>query len=97
VSVGSAQRRAARRERVRDLFGPRNTEAALDLLHLADMAWHDCYPKDLEIEPAVLDDILLCSHGDLAALISVTLAAVHDFRDVRLAADEVRAGRDAWS
>jgi hypothetical protein len=72
------------------LFGPENAEAALDLLDLADMAWHDCYPKDLEVRPDVLSDILLCSRGDLATLIRVTREAIIDFRDVRLAADALR-------
>jgi hypothetical protein len=55
------------------------------------MAWHDCYPKDLAVDPDVLADILLCCRGDLAELISVAREAVIDFRDVRLAADALRA------
>jgi hypothetical protein len=59
------------------------------------MAWHDCYgPRDLEVPPGILDDILLLARGDLAWLIRVSLEAVHDFRDVRVAADAER-GRDA--
>ena len=63
----------------------------LDLLHLTDMAWHDCYgPQDLEVPLAVLDDVLLLAGGDLATLVSAARAAVIDFRDVRLAADARR-------
>jgi hypothetical protein len=91
MAIGSEQRRRERRPEVEALFGPQRAEAALDLLHLADMAWHDCYPKDLAIDPDVLADILLCSRGDLAELISVAREAVIDFRDVRLAADALRA------
>lgn len=70
----------------------RQVEAALDLLHLMDMAWHDCYgPQELEVPPAVLDDVLLLAEGDLALCIRVALDAVRDFRDVRVAADEKRA------
>jgi hypothetical protein len=61
-------------------------------LHLMDMAWHDCYcPRELEVPPAVLDDVLLLSDGDLAVLIRVAREAVIDFRDVRIAADTNRA------
>ncbi|MFG2059938.1 hypothetical protein ACGFIK_00780 [Micromonospora sp. NPDC048871] len=91
MAIGSEQRRRERRPEVEALFGRKRVEAALDLLHLADMAWHDCYPNDLEIEPRVLADILLCSRGDLATLIRVTLEAIIDFRDVRITADELRA------
>jgi hypothetical protein len=69
-----------------------DVEAALDLLYLGDLAWHDCYgPQDLEIPADVLDDVLLLATGDLAALIRAVRAAAIDFRDVRMAADAVRA------
>ena len=29
--------------RIEARFSSADVEAALDLLHLADMAWHDCY------------------------------------------------------
>jgi len=61
-----------------------------DLLHLADMARHDCYvPHELEMPSQVLDDVLL-AEGDLARLIRVSRTAVLDFRDVRVAADNER-------
>jgi hypothetical protein len=91
MAVGSEQRRRERKRRVQALFGGDHVEAVLDLLHLTDMAWHDCYgPRELELPPAVLDDVLLLAGGDLAALVSVARAAVIDFRDVRMAADARR-------
>jgi hypothetical protein len=58
------------------------------------MAWHDCYgPRELEVPAAVLDDILLLAHGDIATLVRLARAAVIDFRDVRMAADAERADR----
>jgi hypothetical protein len=92
MAIGSEQRRQERRLRVEGLFEGRDLEAALDLLHLTDMAWHDCYgPRELEIPSDVLDDVLLLAGGDLAALIRFARAAVIDFRDIRLAANEQRA------
>jgi hypothetical protein len=92
MAIGSEQRRQARKPRIAALFASREVEAALDLLHLTDMAWHDCYgPRELEIPPQVLDDMLLLAHGDLAMLIRIGRAAVLDFRDVRVAADRERA------
>ncbi len=67
-------------------------EAALDLLALTDMAWHDCYgPHELEMPAHVLDDVLLLAQGNLAVLIRAAQEAVIDFRDVRMAADYERA------
>ncbi|BCJ72195.1 hypothetical protein CS0771_17390 [Catellatospora sp. IY07-71] len=92
MAIGSTQRRDERKPRIAQEFGARDVEAVLDLLHLTDMAWHDCYgPRQLEIPPDVLDDVLLLARGDLARLVRLSLAAVQDFRDLRLAADEQRA------
>lgn len=92
MAIGSEQRRQARKPRIEALFASREVGAALDLLHLTDMAWHDCYgPRELEIPPQVLDDVLLLAHGDLAMLIRIAREAVLDFRDVRVAADRERA------
>jgi hypothetical protein len=93
MAIGSAQRREERRSQIEALFGRHDVDAALDLLHLADMAWHDCYPRELEVDSRVLADVMLLSRGDLARLIRVTREAVIDFRDVRLAADRIRAGQ----
>lgn len=92
MAIGSKQRRQQRKPRIETLFIADQVEAALDLLHLTDMAWHDCYgPRELEIPPQVLDDILLLANGDLATLIRAARQAVIDFRDTRVAADSIRA------
>ncbi|MCI4066281.1 hypothetical protein MRQ36_28510 [Micromonospora sp. R77] len=92
MATGSEQRRQERRPRVEALFAAREVEAALDLLHLTDMAWHDCYgPRELEMPPQVLDDVLLLARGNLATLVRTARAAVLDFRDVRVSADRERA------
>ncbi|MFF1608775.1 hypothetical protein ACFVYA_13420 [Amycolatopsis sp. NPDC058278] len=92
MTVGSEQRRQARTPRIEAQFSSADVEAALDLLHLADMAWHDCCgPRELELPSQVLEDVLLLAQGDLASLIRISRAAVLDFRDVRVAADDERA------
>jgi len=91
MALGSDQRRAERRPRIEATFPAGHAEAALDLLHLTDLAWHDCFgPRDLAIPDDVLDDILLLADGGLVALIRVARQAVMDFRDVRVAADHLR-------
>ena len=91
MAVSSEQRRKARAHRIEAQFSSADVEAALDLLHLADMAWHDCYgPRELEVPAQVLEDVLLLAEGDLARLIRISRAAVLDFRDVRVAADNER-------
>jgi hypothetical protein len=94
MAIGSEQRRAVRRPIVAAAFPSDHVDPALDLLHLVDMAWHDCYgPSELEIPERILDDVLLLADGDLARLIQVARAAVIDFRDVRVAADAEREQR----
>ncbi|MGK5681523.1 hypothetical protein [Actinoplanes sp. URMC 104] len=91
MALGSEQRRAERRPRVAAQFAAEQVEAALDLLALADMAWHDCYgPRELAVPDRVLDDVLVVGGGDLAALVRAARLAVADFRDIRLWADELR-------
>jgi hypothetical protein len=41
--VGRAARRAARAAQVEAVLGKAHAPAALDLLELAEFAWHDCY------------------------------------------------------
>jgi hypothetical protein len=92
MAIGSEQHRRERKPRIEGPFASRQVEAVLDLLHLLDLAWHDCYgPHELEVPTAVLDDVLLLADGDLATLIKVAREAVLDFRDVRMAADAKRA------
>jgi hypothetical protein len=93
MAVGSAQRREERRKRIEATFPSSHVDAALDLLHLADMAWHDCYgPQDLAMPDRVLEDVLLLADGGLVPLARVALRAVIDFRDVRMDADDHRRG-----
>ena len=70
MAIGSEQRRTERRQRIEAQFPSSHIEAALDLLHLTDMAWHDCYgPKELALPDIVLQDVLFLADGDLVALI----------------------------
>ncbi len=89
--ISRADRRAARRERVMALFGDR-TNAALDLLELVELAWHDCYD---EITPSeeIIDDVLFLSEGDLGKLITYARLAVTDWRDVKMNVIALRASR----
>ncbi|HZQ85699.1 MAG TPA: hypothetical protein VFA83_12715 [Acidimicrobiales bacterium] len=84
-----ADRRAGRRERVLVIFGEAHVEAALDLLELTELAWHDCY-EAVSPSEAVIDDILLCSRGDLDGLIRAARVAVTDTRDLSLWAQAER-------
>jgi hypothetical protein len=71
------------------VLGEDLAETALDLLELVELAWHDCYG---EVTPSdeIIDDILLLSGGTLRGLIAAARLAVTDWRDVKLAAQELR-------
>ena len=71
------------------VFGEDTAPIALDLLELTELAWHDCYG---EVTPSeeIIDDILLLSHGDINRLIQAAVLAVTDWRDLKVAADELR-------
>ena len=86
----AANRRAARHHEVARRFAPGDVEAALDLLALVDLAWHDCYGESSPPE-GVLDDMLLMADGDMGRLARFGRLAVIDFRDLRVAADERRS------
>jgi len=77
-----ASRRAARAERAAREFGA-DADAALDLLELTELAWHDCYG---EIAPPdeVVDDIFIVADGDFPTLVRCARLAVTDFRDLRV-------------
>ncbi|MGV9788277.1 hypothetical protein [Streptomyces sp. NPDC003435] len=70
--------------------GKNAAPAALDLLELVELAWHDCY-GDITPSENVVEDILTCSQGDLTRMIHFSRLAVEDWRDLRLAADEIRS------
>ncbi|WP_410611883.1 hypothetical protein [Amycolatopsis sp. lyj-109] len=92
MAVGSQQRRQERKPLIEAQFWSAHVETVLDLLELADMAWHDCYgPRELELPSQVLEDVLLLADGDLVRLVRISREAVMDFRDVRMAADDKRA------
>lgn len=89
--TGRAARRAARAPRVEAVLGPLQAPAALDVLELTEFAWHDCY-QEISPPETVIDDILVCSRGELAGLAQAARLAVEDYRDLRLAAEMIRAG-----
>lgn len=87
--VGRAERRALRAPRARLAFGAQ-AEAALDVLELVELAWHDCYGEQTPSD-AVIDDILVVGAAGLAEFVRAARLAVVDFRDLRVAADRIRA------
>ena len=90
MAVGRAARRAERKAKVEAAMGKKAAPAALDLLELVELAWHDCYG---EITPGekVVDEILLCAQGDLTRMIRYARLAVEDWRDLQVSADGIRA------
>ena len=87
-----ARSRDERREGARDRavleYGDR-ADAALDVLELLELAWHDSH-GDLTPPTDVVEDVWVVAAGDLGHLASASRLAVADRRDLRLAADEVR-------
>ena len=84
--VGRSERRRLREPAVAAVFSPDSVSAALDLLELVELAWHDCYG---EITPPdeVVADMLLLSEGSVEKLIEAARLGVMDRRDLRLAAE----------
>ena len=74
---------------MRAVFAESETSAALDLLELTELAWHDVYD---EISPSeeIVDDMLVVSQGTLQGLVRAARLAVTDWRDLRVVADEIR-------
>src|SRR5689334_18321214 len=92
--IGRANRRTARRERAAASgVAADEVEAALDLLELLELAWHDCYD---EITPSedVIDEVLLCGGGSLAGIAKAARLAVADVRDLHVWAAALRGGTD---
>jgi hypothetical protein len=71
-------RRDARTPRARELFGE-NAGAALDLLELLELAWHDCY-ADVSPSDEVFEDVWIVSEGQLPKLVQAARLAVEDDR-----------------
>ena len=88
MSIGRAARRAERTPRVEAIFGEA-TSAALDLLELTELAWHDSYADTL-LSEEIIDEILLCSEGDLGRLVHSARLAVTDWRDLKMCAMAIR-------
>ena len=78
-----AHRREQRRSCLQGLFGS-DVDAALDLLELTELAWHDCYGEMCPPDQ-VVNDILTVSEGRLDLSRAARLA-VEDFRDLRMQA-----------
>lgn len=57
VAISRAERRHDRETRVEAVFGRERAAAALDLLELVELAWHDCYGEVTPSETQV-DDML---------------------------------------
>ena len=89
MAVSRADRRRHRTPRVVDEFGDEQAPVALDLLELTELAWHDCYGETTPPD-AVIEDMLLLSRGSIERPIQMARLAVTDWRDLRVAADEVR-------
>jgi hypothetical protein len=90
MAISRAERRAERKERVVTVFGEALAAPVLDLLELIELAWHDCYGEITPSEP-IIDDILLCSEGELAKLIQAARLAIQDRRDLIMSAQQKRS------
>ena len=90
MAVGRAERRKDRWERAVALFGEDRAPFALDLLELTELAWHDCYGEVTPPE-GIVEDILLLSEGNIEQLIQAARLAVIDWRDLKVAAEELRS------
>ena len=89
IGISRRERRDADRGRAALGFGT-DAAAALDLLDLLELAWHDAH-GDLTPPVDVVEDVWGVAEGDLGRLASASRLAVVDWRDLRLAADVVRA------
>lgn len=89
MALGREQRRAERWRGVAAVFTYADVDPALDLLELAELAWHESYG---EITPsdAVVEDILAVSKGSITGLIAAVKLALTDGRDLKIAADDIR-------
>ena len=89
MAVGRAERRSEREPQIVAVFGEEQAPIALDLIDIIELAWHDCYG---EVTPpqSVIEDMLTASEGTVEGLIQAALLAVTDWRDLNVAADELR-------
>lgn len=88
AALNGAERRDAARDRAMREYGD-DAEAALDLVELFELAWHDTHGDLAPRE--VLDDVWLVAAGDVGRLASASRLAVTDRRALHRAAAEVRS------
>ena len=89
MAVGRSERRREREPRIVAVFGEEQAPAALDLLDIFELAWHDCY-GEVTPQPGVIEDMFTLSDGTIGGLIQAALLAVTDWRDLKVAAEERR-------
>ena len=92
MPVGRDDRREARRVAVTAAVGEKHAEAALDILELGELAWHDCFDEASPPDD-IIDDIFVCAEGDLSRFARATRLAITDWRDLQLWAARVRVQR----
>jgi hypothetical protein len=92
VPVSRADRRRERQPRVETVFAAPDVDAALDLLELLELAWHDCY-GDVSPPDEVVEDVLLLGEGSMEKLVRAARLAVSDWRDLKVAATAKRESR----
>jgi hypothetical protein len=90
MAVSRAERRTERTPAFTRALGEDRAQLALDLMEILEFAWHDCY-GDITPPPEVVDDILVCSEGQLDQMIRAVRLALTDWRDLRMWADRLRA------
>jgi hypothetical protein len=89
IGVSRLERREAARGRASIQFGA-DADAALDILELWELAWHDCH-GDITPPPRVVEDVWVVADGTLGGLASAARLAVTDWRDLRVASDDMRS------
>ena len=89
IGISRRERREAAHGRASIEYGA-DADAALDLLELLELAWHDSH-GDVTPPARVVEDVWTVADGNLGRLASAARLAVTDWRDLRLAADDVRS------
>jgi hypothetical protein len=89
IGISRRERREAAWGHASIQFGA-DAEAALDILEMWELAWHDCY-GDVTPPARVVEDVWLLADGSLAGLASAARLAVTDSRDLHMAADDARS------
>lgn len=77
VRESQPARRAALEHEVRKFMGENNTGPALDLLGLAEFAWHDRY-GEIGLPEIMRNEVLHGSHQELSKMISLIRAWIED-------------------